>query len=112
MLKKPEIIHLSDAKVWMDEQEVCRQFFQTDRITFGSSELGPGCKGGLDPGHSEADEVFYCVAGHVLCHVPEDDVYYELHEGDAFLVPPNKGHRLINIGEERAILTWSCAPHQ
>lgn len=102
----------NDVRVWMEEEEVCREYYKTDRITFGMSELHPGAAGGLDTGHSEADEVFYCVQGEVLCYVPEDDFYYRLTAGDAMLMPQNKGHRLFNIGEEKAILTWSCAPHQ
>lgn len=99
-------------KIWLDEQEVCREYYKTERITFGMSELAPGAVGGLDVGHAEADEVFYCVQGEVLCYVPEEDKYHHLAEGDAMLVPPSKGHKLYNIGEGKAILTWSCAPHQ
>ena len=102
----------NNTKIWMDDQEVCREYYKTEKITFGMSELNPGSVGALDLGHSEADEVFYCIQGEVLCYVPEDDKYYRLSAGDAMLVPPNKGHKLYNIGEAKAILTWSCAPHQ
>jgi mannose-6-phosphate isomerase-like protein (cupin superfamily) len=100
------------TRIWLDEQEVCREYYKTERITFGMSELAPGAVGGLDVGHSEADEIFYCVQGEVLCYVPEEDKYQHLSEGDAMLVPPGKGHKLFNIGTVKAILTWSCAPHQ
>lgn len=106
-----KIVHLKDTVARMDEQELVRQYFQTDRITFGMSILQAGQVGGLDPGHAEADEVFFCVQGHVLCYFPEDDYYYELEKGDALLIPPKTGHKLFNIGEEVAIITWSCAPH-
>lgn len=46
------------AKIWMEEQEICREYYKTDKITFGMSELPPGAVGGMDIGHSEADEVF------------------------------------------------------
>jgi uncharacterized cupin superfamily protein len=101
----------NDVRIWMEDAEVCRAYYRTERITFGMSELPPGGVGALDTGHSEADEVFFCVRGEVLCYVPEEDRYHRLTPGDAMLVPPNKGHKLINIGEEKAILTWSCAPH-
>ena len=100
------------TKIWLDEQEVCREYYVTEKITFGMSELAPGAVGGLDKGHAEADEVFFCVKGDVLCYVPEEDTYHHLTAGDAMLVPQGKGHKLFNIGEEKAILTWSCAPHQ
>ena len=102
---------VTDTKVQMDEKEIVRLYFSTEKITFGSSLLKPGDIGGLDPGHAEADEVFYCVKGHVLCYFPENDTYYELFEGDALLIPPATGHKLFNIGDEDALITWSCAPH-
>lgn len=106
------VIGKDETKIWMEDQEICREYYMTDRITFGMSELLPGAVGSLDVGHSEADEIFYCVQGEVLCYVPEEDKYHHLFEGDAMLVPPNKGHKLFNIGEKKAVLTWSCAPHQ
>jgi len=106
-----KVMHLKDTIVRMDEEEQVRQYFSTDRITFGMSILLPGKVGGLDPGHATADEVFYCVKGHVLCYFPEDDFFYELGQGDALLIPPKTGHKLYNIGEEEAVITWSCAPH-
>ncbi|MGD8458484.1 MAG: cupin domain-containing protein [Anaerolineales bacterium] len=101
----------AETKVVMDEQEVVRFYFQTEKITFGTSLLKPGAVGGLDPGHEVADEVFYCAKGHVLCFFPENDTYYELHAGDALLIPPATGHKLFNIGNEDALITWGCAPH-
>lgn len=105
-----KIYHEKDARVFMDEQEIVREYVQTDKITFGSSRLMPGAVGGLDPGHKDAHEIFYCVKGHVLCYFPEDDHYYELEEGDALLIPPETGHKLYNIGDTEALITWSCAP--
>lgn len=110
--KEVKIVSKKDAKIWMEESEVCREYYKTDKITFGMSELAPGAVGAVDPGHSEAHEVFYCVQGEVLCYVSQDDRYYHLFAGDAMLVPEGKDHKLFNIGETKAILTWSCAPHQ
>lgn len=100
------------AKVFLDDQEVCREYFRTEKITFGMSELLPGAVGGLDKGHTKADEIFFCVEGNVLCYFPEEDIYHELNAGDALLIPPGNGHKLFNIGQSKAIITWSCAPHQ
>jgi len=106
-----EIRSKNSLKTFMEDEEVCREYFSTDKITFGMSELEPGAVGALDPGHSEADEVFFCMQGHVKCYFPEEDKYYELKQGDALLIPPGNGHKLYNIGKEKAIITWSCAPH-
>ena len=102
----------NSVDIWMEDAELCRQYYKTDKITFGLSELPAGGVGALDVGHSEAHEVFYCVSGEVLCYVPEEKRYHRLASGDAMLVPPNKGHKLYNIGETKAVLTWSCAPRQ
>lgn len=106
-----KIITEREARPAFEGQELVRSYFQTDRITFGVSRLKPGAVGDLDPGHAEADEVFYCVAGKVLCYFPEDKNYYELHQGDALLIPPGCGHKLYNIGDEEAVISFSCAPH-
>ena len=106
-----KIIHPADAAVSMDEQELVRQYVQTDKITFGVSRLKPGEVGGLDSGHASADEVFYCMKGHVLVYFPEDKHWYELQKEDALLIPPGTGHKIYNIGDEEAEVSWSCAPH-
>ena len=99
--KRGVLVHPKEAKVFMDQQELCREYFRTEKITFG----------GLDPGHAEADEIFYCIQGHVLVHFPEDDSYHEMEKGDALLIPPATGHQITNIGQEEAVISWSCAPH-
>ena len=30
------------AKIWMEDAEVCREYYKTDKITFGMSELPVG----------------------------------------------------------------------
>ena len=100
-----------EAVNFMDEGEFVREYFRTGRLMFGVSELLPGKVGGLDPGHKEADEVFYCSQGHLLCYFPEENKYYELEKGDALLIPQGVGHKLFNIGEEKGIVIWCCAPH-
>lgn len=110
-MPKGIIVSEQDAALSYEEDELCRQYFKTEKITFGMSRLEAGKIGGLDPGHAEADEVFYCVQGRVRCYFPEEDRYYELHRGDALLIPPGCGHKLFNIGTEEAVIIWSCAPH-
>ena len=39
------IVSKKNAKIWMEEQEVCREYFKTEKITFGMSELPVGAVG-------------------------------------------------------------------
>ena len=78
MENRGRIIRAIEAKTFVDGEEFIKQYVQTPRLTFGVSVLQPGKTGGLDPGHSEADEVFFCAKGHVLCYFPEDDVLMSL----------------------------------
>lgn len=110
-MSKERVKSAAEALTFMDERELVREYYHTDRLCFGTSELAPGAIGGLDPGHSEADEVFYCAKGHVLCYFPEEVRYYELTAGDALLIPQGCGHKLFNIGEESALIVWCNAPH-
>lgn len=105
-----KVIKSSKAKVFMDGPEVCREYIKTNKITFGTSSLLPGQTGGVDPGHANSHEVFYVSRGEVLMHTPNDGKYYQLEEGDIIIIPEGVPHQLTNIGSQKAIITWSCAP--
>lgn len=105
-----KILRYSDTQPTLEGDEVVRNYFSTGRITFGMSELLPGQHGEVDPGHKEADEVFFCADGHVLCLFPEENRYYELFKGDALLIPQQTGHQLFNIDKEKAVILFACAP--
>ena len=107
---KTEFKKQSDAPIYMEGPEVCRVYYKTDKITFGSSQLNPGQTGAEDPGHPNSHEVFFCSRGSVLLRVGEE--YIEMHEGDAVLVPPVLSHQLTNIGLDIALVTWSLAPSE
>lgn len=100
----------SQTKVWMEGDEIARLYFKTEQLTFGSSQLQPGQTGAVDPGHPHSHEVFFVARGNVLLRVGE--VFHDMHEGDAVLVPPGIPHQLTNIGNERALVTWSLAPSE
>lgn len=104
-LKKP-----AQTKIFMEGDEVCRLYYKTEQLTFGSSQLSPGQTGAVDPGHAHSHEVFFCARGNVLLRV--GDVYHDMHPGDAVLVPPTIPHQLTNIGTEIALVTWSLAPSE
>ncbi len=100
----------SDAKVFMDGPEVCREYVVTDKITFGSSTLLPGQTGGIDPGHPKSHEIFYAARGHVIVCNTTTNEYFELNEGDCLLIEEGEPHQITNIGETVAVVTWSGAP--
>lgn len=104
-----KIVKPTHARVFMEGSEVCREYFKTEKITFGSSYLLPGQKGATDHGHAGSQEVFYVSKGHVLLETTEGS-FYELFEGDAVVVPETVPHTLTNIGEVPALVTWSLAP--
>ncbi|MGN0733545.1 MAG: cupin domain-containing protein [Emergencia sp.] len=105
-----KVIRKSDARVFLDGPEVCREYAVTGRITFGSSTLQPGQTGAIDPGHPESDEIFYVSRGTFIMRNPDTNECYELHEGDIIIVPQGAPHELTNIGTDIAVATWSCAP--
>jgi len=105
-----KVIKPGEAKVFMDGPEVCREYVKTGKLTFGTSTLLPGQTGGIDPGHPNSHEIFYVSRGLVLMCLPNTGTCYELSEGDIILIPEGAPHQLTNIGTEKAVITWSCAP--
>ena len=102
------IVRASEARVFMDGPELCREYFQTETMWFGSSTLAPGQIGGLDSGHPNSWEVFYCTSGHAV--VSDGDKSYELHAGDALVIPPALPHTIYNVGTEMVTIVWAGAP--
>lgn len=105
-----KVVRESETRVSLEGAEVCREYFKTGKITFGSSTLLPGQKGEVDPGHPISHEVFFVSRGQILLCNPTSKAIYELKEGDAILILEGEPHELINIGVEKAVVTWSCAP--
>ena len=104
------VIRAGEARVFMDGPEVCREYVKTGKLTFGTSTLLPGQTGGIDPGHPISHEIFYVSRGQVLMCLPNTGVCYELSEGDIIVIPEGAPHQLTNIGTEKAVITWNCAP--
>lgn len=105
-----KIVKPEETNIFMEGDEVCRLYFETEKITFGTSYLQPGQTGAVDPGHEGSHEVFFVVKGHVLLRC--GDKWYDLKEGDAQIIPPNEPHQLSNIGEIPALVSWSMAPSE
>ena len=105
-----KVVKPGEAKIFLEGVEVCREYFSTEKITFGSSELQPGQTGAVDPGHKNSHEVFFVSRGNVLLRCGE--TMYELSEGDAQIIPQGEPHQLTNIGIEKAVVIWSMAPSE
>lgn len=109
-MEEIRVVRKEEVTGFMEGGEYVREYIKTDKIAFGTSTLLPGQKGTIDPGHKKSHEIFYVVKGNVLCHISDKNIYKELREGDIILIPEGVPHALINIGEEKAVLSWSCAP--
>ena len=102
-------IKKEDARIFFEGKEMCREYVSSGKITFGTSQLFPGEEGAVDPGHKEAHEVFFVVEGKAVIS-NENGLFVELEKGDALLVTENVPHKIYNISQEIAVLSWSCAP--
>ena len=49
-----KIVKPSEANIFLEGVEVCREYFHTEKITFGTSELQPGQTGAVDNGHKDS----------------------------------------------------------
>ncbi len=106
---KPIVVRQAEARAFMEGDEFCRHYVTTDKVTFGTSTLQPGQRGGLDGGHPNAHEVWFCIAGHVLIDTGDGE-FVQLWSGDVAVMPEGLPHTLINVGDTVAYLSWSLAP--
>jgi len=107
-----KVVRKIESKITLEGLEVCREYFVTPKITFGTSTLKPGQRGDIDHGHPASHEVFFVVRGHVLLFVESIGACYELFAQDAIIMPETVPHTLINIGDEDAVVSWSKAPSE
>ena len=105
-----QVVRRIDARSFMEGPEHCREYYTTDKLTFGTSTLPPGQAGAVDPGHPFSHEVFYVAKGLVLVRLGDPGYHYELEAGDAILIPEGVPHKIVNVGEETALVVWACAP--
>ena len=105
-----KIVRQGQARAIMEGEEFTEIYFYTDKLIFSTGCLLPGQRASLDKGHKDSDEVCYVIKGKLLMHLPNLDKYYLLTAGDAILIPPGEPHYSINVGEEKAISVWACAP--
>ncbi len=93
------------------EGEECTQiYFRTDKMVFSISTLLPGQKACLDKGHKDSHEICYVIKGTLIMYLPEKNKYFHLNPGDAILIPDGEPHYSVNVGEEKSLAAWACAP--
>ncbi|MHB8695151.1 MAG: cupin domain-containing protein [Solirubrobacteraceae bacterium] len=103
------VVRQDEARAFMEGDEFCRHYVTTDKITFGTSTLQPGQRGGLDTGHAGAHEAWFCISGNVLIDHGNGQ-FVQLRPGDLAVMPEGLPHTLVNVGEKVAYLSWSLAP--
>ena len=100
------VIRRSEARVFLEGSEVCREYYATSKMTFGTSTLAPAITGDVDPGHSDGVEIFCVLKGEVLLRNPDDGTGVVLTLHDIAVIPNGEPHQLTNIGEQTAIVSW------
>ncbi|PWH20657.1 MAG: cupin domain-containing protein [Ardenticatenia bacterium] len=110
-MTKPALIREQDAEIVMEGGECVRIDANTGKIIFSVASLPAGKEGALDPGHQDAHEIAYLIRGRVVFEFPNSTPkWVELREGDAVFIPEGEPYKVINVGEETALISWSLAP--
>jgi mannose-6-phosphate isomerase-like protein (cupin superfamily) len=109
--KEIAICRKNDGKILTVKDEVVALHYWTDRLLFAVSEIPPGGRSTLDPGHRGADEVAYVIKGKIVVEFPDLDRNERLNAGDSILIPEGVSHTVINFGDEEAVSVWVTAPH-
>jgi uncharacterized RmlC-like cupin family protein len=107
---KAKILRKGQGKLLLEGDELTEVYCNTGKICFAVSTLLPGQRASIDKGHSEADEVCYVAQGQIVVNIPDANENYLLNCGDALLIPPGVPHFSVNVGEEKSIVIWACAP--
>ena len=97
--------------VFKAQDESIYMHYWTNRILFAISEIPPGGKSSLDPGHESADELAYVIEGEIAVEFPNEKRIEKLAQGDSILIPEGVPHIVQNIGKVVAVSAWATAPH-
>jgi mannose-6-phosphate isomerase-like protein (cupin superfamily) len=100
-----KVVRKEEGRIFMEGDELCREYLKTGKLTFGTSTLLPGQRGTVDKGHPRSHEVFFVHRGRIVLHLPDRDQYMELSEQDIVVMPEGLPYILINVGEEVAVIT-------
>lgn len=107
-MNEAQVSYPEDVDPILEGSEFVKILFHTDKIVFSVASLLPGQEGALDPGHSNAHEIGYVLQGKIAVTLEEETK--EVKAGGAILISEDVPHKVINVGEEKAIMTWSTAP--
>ncbi len=110
-IERAKKVSEDEATILIEDDECSRIYFWTDKIIFSVCTLLPGQRTPMDPGHKDAHEIIYCIKGNVVIHLPDENRYIGMREGDALCLPSAAPHMAINVGDEIVKLSWSLAPH-
>ena len=109
-MDKVIVLRKGDGKLLLEGDELTEIYCKTDKLSFAVSTLLPGHRASVDAGHKEADEVCFVAQGELAIQIPGTDEVYYLRAGDALLIPPAIPHFSVNVGEEKSVAIWACAP--
>lgn len=101
----------TDALPVLEGGEFVKIYFHTEKLLCALSTMVPGQVGEYDEGHREAEEVCFCVAGSIVVHFPQQEMYVELQEDDAVIIPEGEPHQITNVGDSLAKMLFFAAPH-
>lgn len=85
-------------------------FVSTDKITFSDWTLPPGAQ--IEPPglHNHGDEIYYFLEGDPIAFNPEKGEVYQLHAGDALLIPQGTRHQIFNFTNKKIRALSVVAP--
>ena len=110
-LKEIRKMSAESALPALEGGEFVRIYFHTSRLLCALSTMAPGQVGAFDAGHSDAEEICYCISGNLVIHFPESNRYVELRRDDAVIIPEGEPHQLTNVGDVLAKMIFFTAPH-
>lgn len=99
-------IRKKDARVFLEGSELCREYYKTPEMTFGTSTLAPAMTGDVDWGHPDGVEIFCVLEGEVFLCNPDSQEGVVLEVHDIAVIPRGEPHQLTNIGETKAVVSW------
>lgn len=109
--KNVEVCRRNEGHLVTAKDELISINYWTDRMLFSISEIPPGGKSPIDPGHKNADEAIYVISGTLVIEFPNLDICEKLEEGDTILIPQDEPHIMFNPGDTVIKSVIATAPN-